>query len=213
MFNYFGHQQVTTRINPYGAELEANVREPALAATGETIKAIVGLMRAHDIPDESFPTVCRIYEHHVMAQAARIDTEKLEREAVVLPVEFRSVDNNAPYAERRDRRVPPNTSVSVIANMQRAMHLEELVIDDPDRWYIDDLTIGNKTQFSRSGGMPASVFAESAFLGKLKLDVAQVGMDIALYVRYVGSNPEGEVFVARARAREWVPTVAPMFAV
>lgn len=69
------------------------------------------------------------------------------------------------------------------------------ILNDPDRWYVEDITIGNRSQFMQPGGFPGRIFAKGSE-SYFHFETAQTAMDIIFYVRYVGPEPEGEVFEA-----------------
>ena len=67
----------------------------------------------------------------------------------------------------------------------------------PEHFNIVDVLIGNRTQFAQSGEIPGDMFAISAIDTFLSFETVQTAMDIEIRVRYVGPNPEGEVFEAK----------------
>jgi hypothetical protein len=63
-------------------------------------------------------------------------------------------------------------------------------------WIINDIRIGNRSQFAQSGDIPADMFRSSSIDSFVSFETAQIAMDVVLVVTYVGANPEGEVFYA-----------------
>jgi len=51
---------------------------------------------------------------------------------------------------------------------------------------IQDVVIGNSSQFAASGGIPGIAFAENAYGVALRVDTAQVAQDVVIRVSYVG---------------------------
>lgn len=61
-------------------------------------------------------------------------------------------------------------------------------------WIINDLKIGNRSQFSQSGDVPGAMFAANAIDGYMSFETARVAMDIAVIVTYVGPVESGAPF-------------------
>jgi hypothetical protein len=63
-------------------------------------------------------------------------------------------------------------------------------------WVVNDIKIGNNSQFAMSGDMPGDMFATSAIDSFLHLEPVQVNQDLQMTVTYVGSLTEGAPFHA-----------------
>jgi len=108
-----------------------------------------------------------------------------------LPMKSRDKDYN-------DLRIAPGKSFAVVARPQAAaFRVEEIVIiGDPDAWMIEDIKVGHRSQFVQAGDIPGSVFARGVDNG-LRLDTCQTAMDFTIVAKYIGKNPEGEIFEAK----------------
>ncbi len=84
---------------------------------------------------------------------------------------------------------------------RRAFRIEEIEIDHakPDDWEVIDVMVGRRSQRANAGPpIPGRHFAKGGICSSMIFDTAQTAMDIDLIVRYIGANPEGEVFEATA---------------
>jgi hypothetical protein len=81
--------------------------------------------------------------------------------------------------------VPGSTSANITKRPQVIFRPERVVI--PAAVGVDfqvaDIKVGKNSQFSASGEVPAVVFSESSFGVRLKMDTAQVSMDVTISVR------------------------------
>lgn len=76
----------------------------------------------------------------------------------------------------------------------RAIHPQRFIIlANPERWNVTDLKIGNYSQFTSGGDIPGEAFAISSEL-RIKMAICPLSMDITVSVRYVGADPDGELF-------------------
>ena len=86
--------------------------------------------------------------------------------------------------------VPGSTSANITQRPQVIVRPERVVI--PSAVGVDfqvvDIKVGKNSQFSASGEVPAVVFAETSFGVRLKMDTAQVSMDVTLSVRNTNVN-------------------------
>jgi len=88
------------------------------------------------------------------------------------------------------------TSSSVTARPQSQAYRPEKVIvgGTPSNWLIDDIKVGNRSQFSQSGSIPAESFASNALGNEVTFETVQTAMDFVMAVTYVGTNSAGEQF-------------------
>jgi len=63
-------------------------------------------------------------------------------------------------------------------------------------WIIHDIKIGNRSQFSQAGSIPADMFRSDSIDVFVTFETAQTAMDIKLIVEYVGACPRGQRFFA-----------------
>jgi hypothetical protein len=81
--------------------------------------------------------------------------------------------------------VPGATSANITKRPQVIFRPERVII--PSSVGVDfqvlDIKVGKNSQFSASGEVPAVVFSETAFGVRLKMDTAQVSMDVTISVR------------------------------
>jgi hypothetical protein len=86
--------------------------------------------------------------------------------------------------------VPGSTSANITKRPQTIFRPERVVV--PAAVGVDfqmvDIKVGKNSQFSASGEVPAVVFAETSFGVRLKMDTAQVSMDVTLSVRNTNVN-------------------------
>lgn len=70
-------------------------------------------------------------------------------------------------------------------------------ISKADRWRIDDVRIGNRSQMLSTGGISGALFSCAAVdPPAFRFETVQTAMDFVLEVSYVGPLPDGEVFEA-----------------
>lgn len=58
-------------------------------------------------------------------------------------------------------------------------------------WLINDITIGNRSQFAQAGSLPGDLFGRSAADSFVTFDEMQAGMDIVFIVTYIGPIKTG----------------------
>ena len=119
---------------------------------------------------------------------------------------------DAPGPERAGREVlPMSTGVAILptqsaqitARPQRvAFRPERVFISNAGTdggaadWVVNDIKIGNRSQFSQSGDVPGDMFATNAIDGFVSFETAQTAMDVVLVVTYIGANEDGAPFFA-----------------
>ena len=55
-------------------------------------------------------------------------------------------------------------------------------------WVINDISIGNRSQFAQSGQLPGDMFSNASIDSFVSFETAQTAMDIVMVVTYVGAN-------------------------
>jgi hypothetical protein len=63
-------------------------------------------------------------------------------------------------------------------------------------WIIHDIVIGNRSQFSQTGVIPADMFRSTAIDNFVSFETAQIAVDVKFVVEYIGPNHKGERFYA-----------------
>ena len=58
-------------------------------------------------------------------------------------------------------------------------------------WIVNNILIGNRSQFVQSGDVPGDLFATNAVGTFVRFDTAQTVMDIVVVVTYIGLNESG----------------------
>ena len=61
-------------------------------------------------------------------------------------------------------------------------------------WIINDITIGNRSQFAQSGALPGDMFANVAIDSFVTFETAQTAMDVVMIVTYQGATEGGTPF-------------------
>ncbi len=117
-------------------------------------------------------------------------------------------DDEARAAARTDRiylplssgvNILPGTSMQVTAHPQDPFRPERIIIGgDPNEWTVNDVQVGNRSQFSQKGDIPGVGFAATAQNSSVSFDTVQVAMDFTIFATYVGTKEEGEPFLACA---------------
>jgi hypothetical protein len=63
-------------------------------------------------------------------------------------------------------------------------------------WVVNDIKIGNRSQFAQAGDIPADMFRSTAIDSFISFETAQTAMDIKILVTYIGAHPKGQPFYA-----------------
>ena len=58
-------------------------------------------------------------------------------------------------------------------------------------WIVNDIKIGNRSQFVQSGDVPGDLFATNAIDTFVRFETAQTAMDVVVVVTYIGLNESG----------------------
>ncbi len=111
-----------------------------------------------------------------------------------------------PQAHRADRiilpmssgvNILPNTSAQITSRPQNvAFRPERLIIGGtPANWIVNDVKVGNRSQFSQSGDIPGELFSSTAVDVFVSMETVQTAMDFVMLVTFVGASESGEPFV------------------
>ena len=92
----------------------------------------------------------------------------------------------------------PTQSAQITARPQRVAFRPERVFisaagtsGGAADWVVNDIKIGNRSQFSQSGDVPGDMFATNAIDGFVSFETAQTAMDVVMVVTYIGLNESG----------------------
>jgi len=102
-------------------------------------------------------------------------------------------------------RILPNQSAQITARPQRVAFRPERVFisaagsaavggNGAADWIVNDILIGNRSQFSQAGQVPGDMFATNAIDGFVSFETAQTAMDVVMVVTYVGPAEHGLPF-------------------
>lgn len=127
------------------------------------------------------------------ALAAAIAAKKARNGALVSTTE----------PNRSNRIILPMTSsgnitasAAVTARPQSMAYRPEKIIvgGTPTDWLIDDIKVGNRSQFSQAGSIPAEAFASNALGNEVAFETVQTAMDFVVQVTYLGTATAGAQF-------------------
>ena len=98
--------------------------------------------------------------------------------------------------------VKPNKSAQITTRPQlHDFRAERIVISDAHNWMVNDIRIGNVSQFIQSGDIPGSMFSSSSFDNFVRFQTCPAGMELNIVVTYIGNSEQGEAFVCGAIGR------------
>ena len=133
-------------------------------------------------------------------------------EAAVAAIPPRNALVEAPGPDRAGREVlPMSTGVAILPTQSAQITARpQRVAFRPERvfisaagtsggaadWVVNDIKIGNRSQFSQSGDVPGDMFATNAIDGFVSFETAQTAMDVVMVVTYIGLNESGVPFFA-----------------
>jgi hypothetical protein len=99
--------------------------------------------------------------------------------------------------------VPINATAQITSRPQRVAFRPERVFvsssdiggsGTPANWIVNDITIGNKSQFAQSGALPGDMFGSTAIDSFVTFETAQTAMDVVMIVTYQGGTEGGTPF-------------------
>lgn len=93
--------------------------------------------------------------------------------------------------------VKPGSAMQVTGKPQdTAFRPERIVLGGhPDRWIVNDVKVGNTSQFAQSGDVPGEMFSASAIDCFLRMDPVRARQDFVIFATYIGPEADGEPFV------------------
>ena len=94
-------------------------------------------------------------------------------------------------------RIKPNASATITARSQDLFRPHRMIIGgEPNRWVVNDIKIGRRSQFAANGDIPGYAFSASAPI--VPMDVVPTCGSLNVTVTYIGSVEEGEEFLCVA---------------
>lgn len=139
------------------------------------------------------------YGGRPMASQQAQQLSNLTRQALASRATY--LRNQAP--NRSNRIILPMTSsgnitasAAVTARPQSQAYRPEKIIvgGTPTDWLIDDIKVGNRSQFSQAGSMPAEAFASNALGNEVLFETVQTAMDFVIQVTFLGASSVGAQF-------------------
>ena len=90
----------------------------------------------------------------------------------------------------------PNTSAQITSRPQNVAFRPERVIigGTPGDWIVNDVKVGNRSQFSQSGDVPGETFAATTIDSFVSFETVQTAMDFVMLVTYIGASESGAPF-------------------
>ena len=90
----------------------------------------------------------------------------------------------------------PNTSAQITSRPQNVAFRPERVIigGTPGDWIVNDIKVGNRSQFSQSGDVPGEVFANTTIDAFVSFETVQTAMDFVMLVTFIGASESGAPF-------------------
>lgn len=73
-----------------------------------------------------------------------------------------------------------------------------LIAGSPDDWVVNDIKVGERSQFSQKGDVPGAAFAPTAQGAFVSFETVQTAMRFKLVVTYIGDKAEGAPLLACA---------------
>jgi hypothetical protein len=91
----------------------------------------------------------------------------------------------------------PNTSAQITSRPQNVAFRPERIIigGTPGDWIVNDIKVGNRSQFSQSGDVPGETFASTAIDSFVSFETVQTAMDFVMLVTFTGVSEAGSPFV------------------
>ncbi len=91
----------------------------------------------------------------------------------------------------------PNTSAQITSRPQTvAFRPERMIIGgNAGDWIINDVKVGNRSQFTQSGDVPGEMFAATTIDSFVSFETVQTAMDFVVLVTFVGASESGAPFV------------------
>lgn len=124
------------------------------------------------------------------------------------------IEQPAPQFARRealplnsgDVAVHTNGTLQITSRPQRPAYRPERFFVSPpvggdplgetaSSWIINDITIGNKSQYAQAGQLPGDMFSSTAIDSFVSFDTVQTAMDVVVVTTYIGTSSAAVKFV------------------
>jgi hypothetical protein len=98
---------------------------------------------------------------------------------------------------------PTRTTTIRVSELSAPFQVERLIIEEGNTeggsadWIVNDLRIGNRSQFVQSGNIPGDLFATNALDTFVKFDPSPAKASIEIDVTYIGLRKDGALFRAK----------------
>ncbi len=91
---------------------------------------------------------------------------------------------------------PSECSVQITSKPQNTAFRPERIIigGHPEHWIVNDVKVGNLSQFAQSGDVPGEMFSSSAIDCFLRMAPVALHQDFVIVATYIGPEPDGEPF-------------------
>jgi hypothetical protein len=194
-----GHPAYLMGANPYVGAYHMGADAPMVAPAPVVVPPPMAM------PPVPAPAVPSPHHHHMHHHHQR----QYQQQEYIPP---RNVLVQDPGPDRAGREVLPMStgvpilptqSAQITARPQRVAFRPERVFisaagtsGGAADWVVNDIKIGNRSQFSQSGDVPGDMFATNAIDGFVSFETAQTAMDVVMVVTYIGLNESGVPFFA-----------------
>src|SRR6185295_19620621 len=166
-------------------------------------------MRAPAYPDRPLPGPAYVpYGQLRDHRRTWMGADPAQSSAVSIPPRNALID--APGPERAGREILPMSSgealdtgesAQITARPQRVAFRPERVFiggggteNGAADWIVNDIKIGNRSQFSQAGDIPGDIFANTSIDSFVSFETAQTAMDVVMVVTYIGLSQGGAAF-------------------
>lgn len=166
------------------------------------VKAIDTLRKSFELPPESLGTLIEIYSKK-LADASPQPT-RAQREVLPFSTNVPIRPGQTAQITARPQRVafrPERFYVSNASPEYKGPWWKRLspwykapLCNGAADWIINDIQIGNRSQFAQAGDVPGDMFSTNAIDSFVSFETAQTAMDIKLVVTYIGPARTGACF-------------------
>ena len=101
------------------------------------------------------------------------------------------------------QRCEPKNTVKLTMFVETVFKPRRFELQNAADWFINEIMIGNQPQFSgpsgkKIEGIPGDVFGSGAIDALIKFETVHPRMDFQISAMYIGTNPEGALFMCKA---------------
>lgn len=90
----------------------------------------------------------------------------------------------------------PDQTVMITARPWLPLRPRRVLISRAADWIVNDIKVGNRSQFRQSGDIPGVMFATHAIDRYISFETVQTAMDLVMTVTYIGLEESGVPFFA-----------------